>query len=115
MTIDIHEYIEVCKRDMEPGQRELDRIALLNQERVLEAFWRHRVAQSDLAGSTGYGLSDVGRDKFEAMFAEVFGAEAYRAAADCIWHARHQPRDVRRTPTWRRADLCHRHAVRHTA
>ncbi|GMA55541.1 hypothetical protein GCM10025858_00440 [Alicyclobacillus sacchari] len=75
MTIDIHEYIEVCKRDMEPGQRELDRIALLNQERVLEAFWRHRVAQSDLAGSTGYGLSDVGRDKFEAMFAEVFGAE----------------------------------------
>ncbi|GLV12481.1 hypothetical protein Heshes_01650 [Alicyclobacillus hesperidum] len=76
MTIDILKYIEVCKRDIEPGQRELERIALINQERVLEAFWRHRVAQTDLAGSTGYGLSDVGRDKFETMFAEVFGAQA---------------------------------------
>lgn len=76
MTTRMDEYISECARRIQNGQMVLDQIAQRNQERVLEAFWRHRVAQTDLAGSTGYGLSDASRDKFEAMFAEVFGGEA---------------------------------------
>lgn len=75
MTIEVNEYIRECVRRVNARYEAFEEIALANQERVLEAFWRHRVAQIDLAGSTGYGLSDVGRDKFEAVFADVFGGE----------------------------------------
>lgn len=73
---DIDEFIRECERRIGPQFDHISRVALENQERVLEAFWRHRVSQSDLAGSTGYGLSDVGRDKFEQAFADVFGGES---------------------------------------
>lgn len=75
MTARIDEYIEKCAKRIEEGQNALNRIALKNQERVLEAFWRNRVSQIDLSGTTGYGLSDGGREKFETIFAEVFGTE----------------------------------------
>lgn len=75
MSQPILDYIRTCHDQLGERFQQLDEIALANQERVLAGFWRHRVAQTDLAGSTGYGLSDGGRDKFEALFAEVFGGE----------------------------------------
>lgn len=75
MILDIDQFIHDCERRLQPQFENISRVALANQQRVLEAFWRHKVAQSDLAGSTGYGLSDVGRDKFEQAFADVFGAQ----------------------------------------
>ncbi|MFB5192117.1 methionine gamma-lyase family protein [Alicyclobacillus fastidiosus] len=76
MNHKIIDYIRRCEEQIAPMARQIQDIALVNQERVLEAFWTHRVAQTDLLGSTGYGLSDVGREKLEAAFADVFGAEA---------------------------------------
>jgi len=73
---DIRTYVASCEREIEPYQRRSEAVALANQERVLEAFWRHEVAQFDLVGSTGYGLGDAGREKLEAIYADVFGAEA---------------------------------------
>ena len=51
-------------------------ISLYNQDRVLTAFRQHRVDSYDLQGSTGYGYNDCGREKLEAVYAEVFGGEA---------------------------------------
>lgn len=73
---DVRAYVESCEREIESYQRRSEAVAVANQERVLEAFWRHEVAQLDLVGSTGYGLGDVGREKLEAIYADVFGAEA---------------------------------------
>lgn len=50
--------------------------ALPNQDRVLTAFSRQRVDSYDLQGSTGYGYNDLGREKLEAAYAEVFGGQA---------------------------------------
>src|SRR5690554_5538632 len=50
--------------------------ALANQERVLKAFTQNRVASHDLLGSSGYGYNDHGREKLEAIYAEVFGGQA---------------------------------------
>ncbi len=47
-----------------------------NQLRMLRAFTQGRVAASHLAGSSGYGYGDAGRDKLEAVFAALVGAEA---------------------------------------
>ncbi len=55
--------------------KRIERIALENQRKVLEAFWAERWSEADMSGSTGYGLDDAGRDKLERVFARVFGAE----------------------------------------
>jgi cystathionine beta-lyase family protein involved in aluminum resistance len=54
----------------------VDELVLVNQAKVLAAFQAEGVADSHFAASTGYGYSDVGREKIEAVFARVFGAEA---------------------------------------
>ncbi len=42
---------------------------------VLAAFVEEGVAQSDLAGSFGYGYDDTARARYESLLARVFGAE----------------------------------------
>lgn len=58
-----------------PKLKEIDDIVLYNQQRVLELFRKHHVAEEDLVGSTGYGYDDIGRDKLEAIFADYFKCE----------------------------------------
>ena len=59
------------------GQFErIDRIAAANTEKVLAAFQNHRVSESYFAGTNGYGYDDLGRDKLDEIYAEVFKAEA---------------------------------------
>lgn len=54
----------------------VDDLVLFNQAKVLAAFQAEGVADLHFAGSTGYGYSDTGREKIEAVFARTFGAEA---------------------------------------
>lgn len=54
---------------------EYDQTALLNSAKVLSAFQRHGVSNYDFAEVTGYGYTDEGRDKLEAIYADIFGAE----------------------------------------
>ena len=44
-------------------------------KKVLAAFKKYQVTESDFASTTGYGYNDTGRDKIESVFAEVLGAE----------------------------------------
>ena len=54
----------------------IDEIAEENTQKVLAAFQKHRVADGYFAGTTGYGYDDLGRDKLDEIYADVFGAEA---------------------------------------
>ncbi len=47
-----------------------------HQLRVNQAFHQHGLQASDFAGSTGYGYDDGGRARLEAVWAELFEAEA---------------------------------------
>lgn len=49
--------------------------AMLVSAKVLKAFQELRVGTADFVDVTGYGYSDPGRDKLEALYAKVFGAE----------------------------------------
>jgi cystathionine beta-lyase family protein involved in aluminum resistance len=53
----------------------LDSVAATNQARVLAAFHRLRIHESDLRDSTGYGYGDRGRALVDALYAEAFQAE----------------------------------------
>jgi cystathionine beta-lyase family protein involved in aluminum resistance len=45
------------------------------QKRVLDAFRQHQISEAHLQDSTGYGYDDIGREAFEAVFAQMMGAE----------------------------------------
>lgn len=54
----------------------IDEIAEYNQQKVLSAFIRNRVDETDFNTSTGYGYGDKGREKLDVLTADIFGAES---------------------------------------
>lgn len=52
-----------------------EEICMRCSAKVLRAFQRHRVSTVDFLEVTGYGFYDGGREKLEALYADVFGAE----------------------------------------
>lgn len=54
----------------------IDATAFANTVRVLDAFAENQLAESDFAATTGYGYDDRGREKLDAVYAKVFGAES---------------------------------------
>ena len=66
---------ENAERKVKPFFERIEKIALVNSAKVLKAFQEHRVSEGDFVGTTGYGYDDRGREKLEAIYAQVFGAE----------------------------------------
>ncbi len=54
---------------------EIDRICLLNSNKILSAFIENNVSYSDFADINGYGSYDEGRNKLEKIFSSVLGCE----------------------------------------
>ena len=67
----------------------IDQVAEYNQAKVLASFRKNRVSATCFAASTGYGYNDEGRDKLEAVYADVFHTEAalVRPHITCGTHA----------------------------
>lgn len=53
----------------------IEEIQLYNEAKVLKAFSLCKVSETHLAGSTGYGYGDRGREVLDEVFAMAFGAE----------------------------------------
>lgn len=64
-----------AQADLREQFERIDAIAERNTQKVLSAFQKHRVAESYFSGTTGYGYDDIGRDKLEEIYAEIFGTE----------------------------------------
>ena len=67
----------------------IDRMAEQNQAKVLAAMQKNRVDAACFAATTGYGYDDVGREKLERVYADVFHTEAalVRPQIVCGTHA----------------------------
>ena len=78
-TLQISERIKTlaaqAEREAEEQFARMDAIAQTNTQRVLAAFQEHRVAESYFGGTTGYGYDDLGRDKLDGIYADLFGTE----------------------------------------
>ena len=61
--------IEEVEMTLAPYFKEIENNALINQEKVLNAFHHVKATESDLQGSTGYGYDDFGRDHLEEIYA----------------------------------------------
>ena len=64
-----------AQADLRPQFDRIDAIAEENTRKVLAAFQKHRVAEAYFAGTTGYGYDDLGRDKLDEIYADIFGTE----------------------------------------
>lgn len=75
-TLQISERVRALAAQAEQGLGEqfarIDAIAQANTQRVLAAFQEHRVAEGYFAGTTGYGYDDLGRDKLDEIYADLF-------------------------------------------
>lgn len=79
MPLQISERVRALASQAETGLKEqfdrIDAVAEYNTHRVLAAFRKHRVAEAYFAGTTGYGYDDLGRDKLDLIYADLFGTE----------------------------------------
>ena len=68
---------------------EVDRVAQLNQLKVIRAMQKAKVSEACLLGTTGYGYNDIGRDTLEQVYANIFHTEdaLVRPQITCGTHA----------------------------
>ena len=94
-----YEKLGISKRVYDMGEQiennlkqrfyEVDKIAEINQAKVLCAFQQNRVDTACMQSSTGYGYDDIGRDKLERTYADIFRTESalVRPQITCGTHA----------------------------
>ena len=61
---------------LRPRFSSIEEISLQNTARILDAFRSHKVSDYDFRQTTGYGYGDNGRDKLDAVWAQIFGSPA---------------------------------------
>lgn len=80
MPLQISKYVaqvgQQAMGDLAEQFAHIDAVSAENTRRVLEAFQDHRVAEAYFSGTTGYGYDDLGRDKLDEIYAQIFGTEA---------------------------------------
>ena len=85
----VYSYGEAALTRLKDRFETIDKIAEYNQAKVLWAMRKNRVSAACLAGTTGYGYDDLGRDTLEKVYADVFHTEAalVRPQIVCGTHA----------------------------
>lgn len=73
---DVVNYAISKEKEIKNLFEDIDEIAEYNQIKVLNAMKLAKLADSDFLVSTGYGYSDITRDKLEMIYANVFESEA---------------------------------------
>ncbi len=53
----------------------IERLGEFNQQKVLAAFIKNKVDETDFNSTTGYGYGDTGREKADRLTADIFGCE----------------------------------------
>ncbi len=66
---------EEIEPDLKPIFEKIDKNCLKNSQKVLKAFQDNKVSTVDFNEVTGYGFYDMGREKLEKVYAQIFGAE----------------------------------------
>ncbi|PKK39265.1 Aluminum resistance protein [Clostridiaceae bacterium JG1575] len=93
-----------------------DEVREYNQLKVLHAFQEERISESMFGLTTGYGYGDLGREKLDALYARVFGANAALVrphfvngthAISCALFGNLRPGDTLLTVTGRPYDTLH--------
>ena len=72
MNIDIKE----AENKLKDAFSNIDDVCFYNSQKVLKAFWKENISETDFNSTTGYGYGDIGRDKIEEVYSDIFETEA---------------------------------------
>ena len=73
--MEVVDLIKKSEQQLDKEFKKIDRLCEYNSLKVLNAFNKCKVSETDFTGTTGYGYDDVGRDKIEKVFSIVLGGE----------------------------------------
>lgn len=82
-----NEVLELSKdveKEIQPQFERIEKIKELNSLKVLSAFQKCGLAEMHLHSSTGYGIDEIGRNKIEEIYAEIFRTEDALVRAQLI-------------------------------
>ncbi|MGI5949340.1 aminotransferase class I/II-fold pyridoxal phosphate-dependent enzyme [Peptoniphilus sp.] len=68
-------FVNICEKSLQDRFDELSDISQYNQVKILKAMQDEKLQATDFNWTTGYGYGDVGRDKVEAIYANIFKTE----------------------------------------
>ena len=69
-------FIIECENELKDIFNDINKQCQKNSKKVIDAFHKNMISESDLYGTNGYGYNDSGRDKIDQIFADIFNAEA---------------------------------------
>ena len=69
------EFAENILKDLKVRFDDIDRLADINQLKVIAAMQKNNVSEACMLGTTGYGYNDLGRETLEKVYADIFHTE----------------------------------------
>ena len=83
------DFAESILSDLKPRFDEIDRLADINQLKVIASMQKNNVSEACMLGTTGYGYNDIGRETLEKVYADIFHTEdaLVRGQITCGTHA----------------------------
>ena len=81
---EILELSKEVEKEIKLQFEKVDRIKELNSLKVLEAFQNCRLSEMHLHSSTGYGIDEIGRNKIEEIYSQIFKTDDALVRAQLI-------------------------------
>lgn len=73
--MEVVDLVKNCEQSLDKEFKKIDKLCEYNSLKVLNAFNKCKISETDFTGTTGYGYDDVGRDKIEDVFSNILGGE----------------------------------------
>lgn len=81
---EIFELAKEVEKDIQTQFEKIEKIKEINSLKVLNAFQKCGLSEMHLHSSTGYGIDEVGRNKIEEIYAQIFNTEDALVRAQLI-------------------------------
>ncbi len=81
---EILELSKIVENEIQPQIKKIEKIKEINSLKVLSAFQECRLSEMHLHSSTGYGIDEIGRNKIEEIYANIFKTEDALVRAQLI-------------------------------
>ena len=72
---EVEDLIIKAEEELKEQFKKADEICEYNSRKVLDAFRKNGVSDMHFGTTTGYGYNDMGRDKLEQVYSDIFHSE----------------------------------------
>ena len=72
---EIYDFVDKAEKELKKDFENRKIISQYNQVKILKAMQNQKLQSTDFNWTTGYGYGDIGRDKVEDIYADIFNTE----------------------------------------